>query len=274
MDEVRRGHLNDPGDGSVTVYRRESAVPWWLQVFWIPVWSVPKDEVREQRVLTHPACLLSITDAYARLVGPATTAARQVLRGNGWAFGVMLRPGVGRLLLGRDVTAVTDGYLDLAGLPLLHGVEHEVRDLMARDPHSPDSHSAAQGVIENLFASLGVPEENAVLAGKVVSLVEQDPLITSVRDLCTALGLKERTLERLCARFLGVSPRWVIRQRRLQEAGVQLRAGASLADLSAQLGYTDQPHFSRDFRAATGWTPGEFAGMVQGRTETVEEVMD
>lgn len=158
--------------------------------------------------------------------------------------------------------------LGLFELPLLQDLEGEVRDLMTGDPHNPDSHSAAQGAIENLFASLGVPDKNAVLAGEVVSLVEQDPLITSVRDLCTVLGLQERTLERFCARFLGVSPRWVIRQRRLQEAGVRIRAGASLADLSAQLGYTDQPHFSRDFRAATGWTPGEFAGMVQGRTGT------
>lgn len=266
MDEISRGHLNDPGDGTVTVFRREPAASLraWLQMFWIPVWSVPAGEVREQRILTHPACLASITDRYARLVGPATTAARQELSGDGWAFGVMFRPGTGRLLLGRDVTVIRDGYVELSEVPLLHGAAEEVRELMAADPRSTDSHEAAGGVIEGRLADLGVPDNGAVLAGKVVSVVERDPLITSVADLCLALGLEERTLQRLCARFLGVSPRWLIRQRRLQEAGVQLRRGGPLADLSARLGYTDQSHFSKDFRAATGWAPGEFAAMVRG----------
>nr|WP_231707844.1 AraC family transcriptional regulator [Arthrobacter caoxuetaonis] len=92
----------------------------------------------------------------------------------------------------------------------------------------------------------------------------EDPLIASVADLCEALDLPERKLQRLCSGFLGVSPRWLIRQRRLHEAGEQLRNGGSLADLATRLGYTDQSHFSRDFRAATGWPPGLFARMAKG----------
>ncbi|MCC3296191.1 helix-turn-helix domain-containing protein [Arthrobacter caoxuetaonis] len=265
MDEISRGHLNDPEDGSVTIYRRDPSASLrnWLQVFWIPVWSVPESGFREQRVLTHPVCLLSITDSYARLVGPASVAARQVLRGDGWAFGVMFRPGVGRRLLGRDVSAITDGYADLSEIALLHGLAEKIRNLMQADPRSADAHRAAQDVVEGRVASLGHPDDGAVLAGRVVSMVE-DPLIASVADLCEALDLPERKLQRLCSGFLGVSPRWLIRQRRLHEAGERLRNGGSLADLATRLGYTDQSHFSRDFRAATGWPPGLFARMAKG----------
>jgi AraC-like DNA-binding protein len=57
-----------------------------------------------------------------------------------------------------------------------------------------------------------------------------------------------------------LSPKWLIQRRRLQEASVRLRSDpASLADVAADLGYADQPHFTRDFRSVTGMTPGEFA---------------
>ena len=31
------------------------------------------------------------------------------------------------------------------------------------------------------------------------------------------------------------------------------------ADLAVRLGWYDQAHFSNDFRAMLGWTPGEYA---------------
>ena len=45
--------------------------------------DVPAAEVREQRILTYPTCMVSITAAYARLVGPTTAAARVELSGSG-----------------------------------------------------------------------------------------------------------------------------------------------------------------------------------------------
>ena len=67
-------------------------------------------------------------------------------------------------------------------------------------------------------------------------------------------------MQRLTRRRVGLSPKWLIQRRRLQEASVRLRdKPASLADVAADLGYADQPHFTRDFRSVTGMTPGEFA---------------
>jgi AraC-like DNA-binding protein len=70
--------------------------------------------------------------------------------------------------------------------------------------------------------------------------------------------MNERSLQRLTARRIGLSPKWLVQRRRLHEAAELLRAGdpPDLAQLALQLGYVDQAHFGRDFRTVTGLTPG------------------
>ncbi len=58
----------------------------------------------------------------------------------------------------------------------------------------------------------------------------------------------------------GLTPKWLIQPRRLQEAVERLRGTPdSLGDVAALLGYADQAHFTRDFARVTAMTPGQFA---------------
>ena len=82
-----------------------------------------------------------------------------------------------------------------------------------------------------------------------------------VGQVCEKFAITERTLQRLTARRIGLSPKWLIQRRRLHEAAERLRdtERPDLARVAADLGYADQAHFGRDWRAVTGLTPGEFA---------------
>lgn len=67
-------------------------------------------------------------------------------------------------------------------------------------------------------------------------------------------------LQRLLAKRRGLTPKWLIQRRRLHDAVAGLSARTrSLADLAADLGYTDEAHFTHDVREATGLPPGAFA---------------
>ena len=68
-------------------------------------------------------------------------------------------------------------------------------------------------------------------------------------------------LQRLFGRYVGVSPKWVIQRYRLHEAAEQLATGESVSqtELALNLGYSDQAHFIRDFKAIVGVSPAAYA---------------
>lgn len=61
-------------------------------------------------------------------------------------------------------------------------------------------------------------------------------------------------------RTLGVTPKWVIKRFRLQEAAERIEQGAatSWTELAMQLGYFDQAHFIKDFKSVLGQTPAAY----------------
>ena len=95
----------------------------------------------------------------------------------------------------------------------------------------------------------------------MVYAVARDRGILSVDDLVARYRMNKRTLQRLFAKYVGVSPKWVIQRYRLHEAAERLAAEPSVAQssLAADLGYSDQAHFVRDFKAVVGTSPAAYA---------------
>lgn len=263
-DDVERAHLLDPTDRTFTI-TRSSVSPDLAELarrFWIPVWDVPVGTSAPQSVLQYPVCLVVVSDTYARLYGVSSGLSRTVLDGRGWAVGVMLQPAAGYLLNGGPVRRLTDGFVDLDTVPGLDGqaLTSTVRDAMSPDPPSPSNQSAARAAVEAALRSFLPVDDEGRLVNAIVEAVETTRELRRVGELCERFDLGERALQRLLHKRIGLGPKWLIRRRRLQEAADRLRErDADLADLAADLAYADQAHFTRDFRSATGLTPGEFA---------------
>ena len=76
-----------------------------------------------------------------------------------------------------------------------------------------------------------------------------------VDDIVDRYGIGKRNLEKLFREYI-VAPKWVIQRYRLHEAAERLDTAATdLSTLAYELGYADQAHFVRDFKAAVGRPP-------------------
>ena len=266
LDKIDRAHLKDPRDASHTMVRYPARAEFdgFLERFWIPVWSVPPGQEAPQRVLQYPVCLLVITEEYARFYGVVSGLSETTLRGDGWAVGLMCAPAAGFLIAQVPVAAYTDRFVDVQ--EVLGGagtrLTERVRAVMAPDPRSPAAHRSAMDAYADTLRPFLPVDPEGELVNHVVAFVEAHTDVTRVAQVCAEFDLSERALQRLVHRRLGLTPKWLIQRRRLQEAAERLRThGTTLAEVAAVLGYADQPHFIRDFGRVTSMTPGEFAAL-------------
>ena len=257
-----RAHLADDRGFSPPVYRfaPRAGLADVVRRFWVPVWDLAPGRESIQRVLQYPVCLITVAADHASLVGPTSGLATKRLTGRGWTVGAMLQPAAGRQLLGADVSTLVDGQIALQDSTLTE-VPRLVADIRASmtNPDDPAARESAVAVMETALRRLTPVDPEGLAVNTIVRTIENDPTIQRVSQICERFGMNERALQRLAARRIGLTPKWLIRRRRLHEASWQLLGDAALADLAASLGYSDQAHFQRDFRSATGITPATYA---------------
>ncbi|MEO0601275.1 MAG: helix-turn-helix transcriptional regulator [Myxococcota bacterium] len=220
-----------------------------VEALWWGAWDLRGESPHETRLLGDPCVhVVFEDDAESRVVGVWTRLWTRVLEGSGQVRGVKLRAGAVRTLF--DVTAS-----DLTNRIAPFG------------ERSPDADELAGRVLAPPHPEAGLARLADWLRGhlrddpesrRAVTMVEriQRGTFTRVEALAEATGTNVRALQRLFRRHVGAPPKAVIRRFRLQEAAARVEHGEApdLATLAWELGYADQAHLARDFRAATGLT--------------------
>ncbi len=82
-----------------------------------------------------------------------------------------------------------------------------------------------------------------------------------VGDLAREFGMSVRTVQRLVGEQVGLTPKQLILNTRLQRTIARLRArpqGERLADVASECGFADQSHLIRDFRRLANRLPSAF----------------
>ncbi|WP_436535323.1 helix-turn-helix domain-containing protein [Actinoplanes sp. HUAS TT8] len=220
--------------------------------FWIPEWQLQPGRSSRQHLIAFPACNLVVEKDTVGLAGPTTRSSHRDLTGTGWGVGALLRPAAVPHFAG-DPAAVRDTYLSM-DLPELHQLVH--RAMTGPGDRGSRHREAVEVFSKWLAGEVPPPDHEALLANEMADVIDSDPSIRTVKDATARLNISARSLQRLAGRYVGLPPLAMIRRRRLQEAAERLRTepGTSLADVAADLGYSDHAHLANEFRSVLGIT--------------------
>jgi AraC-like DNA-binding protein len=227
----------------------------FVEHHWIVAWDLRGQEPHVQSTLPYPCVHVvferKTTGIYGVMRGPFAYR----LEGRDRVLGVRFRAGAFRGLFGKPVGKLTDRTLPLSAI--FDVDDDAIRDAVLDAPDDAAMIAIAESMVR---AALPAPDPTVALIGAIIARAEADPSITRVDRLAEVAGLGVRDLQRLFADYVGVSPKWVIRRVRLHEVAFRLSRGEAveLTRLSHELGYFDQAHLTRDFKAVVGRSPSDY----------------
>jgi AraC-like DNA-binding protein len=235
----------------------------FVERYWSVRWDFTGKPPYRSEVLSHPSVNVSVESGTQPRFGfpmPAVLVHGVVTRrftvdlvGAGRVTAVKFRPGGFAAFTGvlpaRNGVSRLGAELGVPAARLLAAVAAEEDD------------DARTAVLDEALAPLAPEPPGAYvdLLG-IVGRMADDRGLVRVDQVADLAGLSVRSLQRLFAAYVGVSPKAVLARYRLQDAAAAIDEGTvdDLAGLAASLGWFDQAHFSREFRSVVGMTPSAY----------------
>jgi AraC-like DNA-binding protein len=258
VPNTRRGVLH-PEEGAsrftVTTVPPGPGLAAYVEYHWIVRWDVTGRPPYEQQVLSHPNVHLVFEEPGPLVYGVMRGVFTRRLIGAGQVHGVRFLPGAFRSFTSGPVRELTDRILPATG-----PFGPQAADLCPRILASADTDTMVALVENHLLTRIPAhPDPQTAHVAAMVEAMTADRTMIRVEQAADRFDISPRTLQRLFAEYVGVSPKWVLRRARLQEAAQRADNGtADWAALAADLGYADQSHLTRDFTAVVGVPPAQY----------------
>lgn len=220
-------------------------------------WDLRGRDSYRSKVMAHPAVHLVFEPHRVAVFGVHRRRYVRTLAGQGWAVGTKFLPGGFAAFTECPVRELTDDVLALAA------VFGPAGERLKREAGAQAEPQAKLALLHR-FLRARLPEStdpNAALVQAVVADMRAASPGCRVGEIAERHHVSTRTLQRLFADYVGVSPKWVLQRYRLHEAIEQLagREGIDWTRFALDLGYFDHAHFIRDFRAVVGRLPSQYA---------------
>ncbi len=230
-----------------------------IEHFWSVEWDLRGRPPVHAQTLPHPSIHVTVEGPRAEVAGVFTTRFTRTLTGKGRVFGIKFRPAMFHAVYGAPVSELANRVVSM------HSVFGRPGSRLAKALAGGDFESGVEPAEAFLRERVRDDEPLAREMRDLVEAAANDRALVKVEQLASRAGVTKRTLQRYFERLVGVKPKWVLQRYRLHEANERLKRdpNVDLAALALELGYGDQPHFARDFKAVVGVAPGAYAALVK-----------
>ena len=132
-----------------------------------------------------------------------------------------------------------------------------------------NSWDARKSAIEEAFIrpASACEKSAAALVRNAVDLIRAKHGQSRISEICDSLAINPRRLERLFRDEIGISPKLFARIVRFRAARESIRSGDPCAQIALMIGFSDQAHMTREFRAFASVPPSFFASNHTRSTE-------
>ncbi len=187
--------------------------------------------------------------------GPSSHAVRFQFDGSLRMWGIGVLPLGWAKFMRTDAAQWADVLVDGHGDPRLAEFSDLARDLF-QDAADREGEFARISAFFLDRQHLPVADEARILA---IHTALVDPEIDSVAALVERAGISQRTLERVCQRAFGFSPKLLLRRQRFLRSLAKYVLDPSLKWIGAlDSQYHDQAQFVRDFKQFMGMSPRQY----------------
>ncbi|MDX2149821.1 MAG: AraC family transcriptional regulator [Bryobacteraceae bacterium] len=166
------------------------------------------------------------------------------------SVGAILQPGAARAVFGVPAPELAGRHVTLSDL-----WGQQASEALER-VQEPDSAQERLQRFEDLVAAR-LPQVKGVhpaVAAALARFAEG----WAVREVVAETGYSHRRFVEIFREATGLGPKEHCRVQRFRQALGMVHAGRELADVAAGCGYSDQAHFTREFRNAAGTSPGAY----------------
>lgn len=244
--------LTVPGGARVTDYLH----PEWAN-FRVYCGDLPESQLPGQP---------EFSGAVANVTGPTSTALRFTV-GSTRIWGIGLLPLGWARFVNRPANLHADRIYSVTDEPFL-ALFRQLADCVFGD--SPDELAELERITAFFNRALAHDdqEDDPRISACHAALLE--PEVSSVSEMAEASGLPAHTLERICRKHFGFTPRLLLRRQRFMRSLVQYMLDPSLRWIGAiDSHYHDQAQFVRDFHRFMGTSPSEYAARPKPVLEAV-----
>ena len=242
---------------AIQAYKPSAELDPFVEYFWVVRWDVETPQVSQ--TIPQPRIHLTIEDDRILVYGIDRRQFTRQLTGKGVVLGTAFRPAGFRAFTNIAINTLQDQVVPAStlfrappGYPPIHDPTDE--DLVH---FTGDLLTAQQPIVDPL----------AQWCERLVQRADSDRSIIRVQQLADIAEASERLLQRRFAEYVGISPKWVIQRSRIMNlvADCNARRAIDWASIAVELGFSDQAHLIRTFRAIVGITPDAYLKRVIAR---------